>query len=142
MNARVAHIGIMAADPVALEKFYTGYFGFKRTRVYAPGPDQVVMLKLNDFYLEIFKAAEKRPVPAPVEAGPQYPCWRHLCFQVDDLDATLRELGTAARVTLGPADMSEFIPGMKVAWLADPEGNIIELNQGYVDEENPPALEE
>jgi glyoxylase I family protein len=29
---------------------------------------------------------------------------------------------------------------MRVAWLADPEGNIVELNQGYVDEPNPPAL--
>lgn len=142
MNVRVAHIGIMAADPIALEKFYSKYFGFERTRVYAPGPDQVVMLKLNDFYLEIFKAAETRQGPAPTEAGPEYPCWRHLCFQVDDLDTTLKEIGNAASVTLGPADMSEFIAGMKVAWLADPEGNIIELNQGYVDEKNPPPLEE
>jgi glyoxylase I family protein len=38
--------------------------------------------------------------------------------------------------------MSEFIPGMKVCWLADPEGNIYELNQGYKDEENPPQFEE
>jgi glyoxylase I family protein len=36
--------------------------------------------------------------------------------------------------------MGQFIPGMRVAWIADPEDNIVELNQGYVDEENPPAL--
>jgi glyoxylase I family protein len=30
---------------------------------------------------------------------------------------------------------------MRTAWVADPEGNIIELAQGYVDEENPPALD-
>ena len=33
--------------------------------------------------------------------------------------------------------MSQFVSGMKVMWVADPEGNIIELNQGYVDEDNP-----
>jgi glyoxylase I family protein len=27
-----------------------------------------------------------------------------------------------------------------VAWIADPEGNIVELNQGYVDEDSPPPL--
>jgi glyoxylase I family protein len=36
--------------------------------------------------------------------------------------------------------MSQFIPGMRAVWVADPEGNIVELNQGYVDEENPPPL--
>jgi hypothetical protein len=44
------------------------------------------------------------------------------------------------RITLGPLDMSQFIPGMRVAWIADPERNIVELNQGYVDEESPPPL--
>ena len=28
----------------------------------------------------------------------------------------------------------------RAVWVADPEGNIVELNQGYVDEENPPPL--
>ena len=36
--------------------------------------------------------------------------------------------------------MGQFIPGMRVVWVADPESNIIELNQGYVDQENPPPL--
>jgi glyoxylase I family protein len=49
-------------------------------------------------------------------------------------------MGSDARITLGPLDMSQFIAGMRVAWIADPEDNIVELNQGYVDEENPPAL--
>jgi glyoxylase I family protein len=30
---------------------------------------------------------------------------------------------------------------MRVAWLSDPEGNIVELNQGYQDEDNPPPLQ-
>ncbi len=36
--------------------------------------------------------------------------------------------------------MSGLIRGMHVVWVADPEGNIVELNQGYVDETNPPPL--
>jgi glyoxylase I family protein len=59
---------------------------------------------------------------------------------VDDLDAKLSQMGAEAKLTLGPLDMGQFIPGMRVAWISDPDGNIVELNQGYVDEENPPAL--
>ena len=134
-------MGVVAPDPIALERFYTAHFGFERTRVYAPGPEQVVMIRNGGFYLEIFKAESVSPVPPPTEAGPTYPSWRHLCFSVPDLDAKIAEMGDDAKLTLGPLDMGEFIPGMKVAWLADPAGNIVELNQGYVDEENPPALE-
>jgi glyoxylase I family protein len=30
--------------------------------------------------------------------------------------------------------MGQYIPGAQTAWVSDPEGNIVELNQGYVDE--------
>jgi glyoxylase I family protein len=75
-------------------------------------------------------------------AGPDYSGFRHLAFLVSDLDEKLADMGDEARITLGPLDMSQFIPGMRVAWIADPEGNIVELNQGYVDEDDPPALPE
>ena len=54
------------------------------------------------------------------------------------LRAKLEQMGDDAKLTLGPLDMSEFIEGMRVAWISDPEGNIVELNQGYVDEASPP----
>jgi glyoxylase I family protein len=59
---------------------------------------------------------------------------------VDDLDAKIAELGDSVKIDLGPLDMGQYISGMRVAWVADPEGNILELNQGYVDENNPPPL--
>src|SRR4051794_31557541 len=136
-----SHVALECADPIAVERFYTRYFGFRRARVYAPGPDQVVMIKSGPVWLELFKATEQRPSPQVGGAGPEYPGWRHIAFLVDDLDAKLAELGDDLRVTLGPLDMGGFIPGMRVAWVSDPEGNIVELNQGYVDEENPPPLE-
>jgi glyoxylase I family protein len=98
------------------------------------------MLKGNGLQLELFRAEGDFPGSVPSEAGPKYPCYAHLCFAVTDLDAKLRDMGTEAKLTLGPLDMGAFIPGMRVAWVADPSGNIIELNQGYVDEENPPPL--
>jgi glyoxylase I family protein len=133
-----SHVALACEDPLTVERFYAKHLGFKRARVYLPGPGQVVVIKSGAISLELFPAKEPRPGPAAGEDGPWTPGWRHLAFLVDDLEAKLAEIGSDARVTLGPLDMGQFIPGMRVAWIADPEGNIIELNQGYVDEANPP----
>ena len=133
------HVGLSCENPLALEAWYTRHFGFRRGRVYQPGPEQVVMIEAGGVYLELFSSKGSRPIPKPEGAGYEFAGFRHLAFLVDDLDAKLAEMGTDARVTLGPLDMSQFIPGMRVAWIADPEGNVVELNQGYVDEANPPA---
>jgi glyoxylase I family protein len=131
------HVGLSCDDPVAVEQWYTKHFGFRRRRVYAPGPDQVVMIEAGGVYLELFPSTMERPAPKVDGAGPDYSGFRHFAFHVNDLDTELARLGAGVRVTLGPVDMSQFIPGMRVAWVADPEGNIVELNQGYVDEEGP-----
>jgi glyoxylase I family protein len=133
-----SHIAIACKDPLAVERFYVKHFGFTRARVYLPGPDQVVVIKSGALWLELFPAKEEAPVPPAGEDGHWYPGWRHIAFLVDDLDAKLAEMGSEAKITLGPLDMSQFVPGMRVAWVADPEGNIVELNQGYIDEANPP----
>lgn len=130
-----SHIGLNCKDPLMIEEFYSKYFGFERARVYDPGPDQVVMIKSGGVYLELFRAKRPSPVGKPDKDGYTFPGMRHFCFQVESLDEALSELGSEVEVTLGPLDMSEFIPGMKVAWVADPEGNIVELNEGYKDEE-------
>ena len=130
----VSHVGLTCQDPAIIERFYTTYFGFRRTRVFQPGPNQIVMLKSGDMYLELFQATAVSPMPAPQETGPAYPGWRHLCFAIADLDAKLAEMEADARITLGPVTLDDFVPGMKVCWIADPEGNILELNQGYADD--------
>ena len=133
------HIAINCKDPILIERFYTKHFGFRRSRVYLPGPGQVVVIKSGPLSLELFPAKGDRPSPVERD-GTEYPGIRHVAFLVDDLDAKLAAMGPDAKLSLGPLDMGQFIPGMRVAWLADPEGNIVELNQGYVDEPNPPAL--
>ncbi len=140
MSFVLHHVGLSCNDPIAVERWYTKHFGFTRGRVYAPGEGQVVMIQAGGVYLELFKSTEERPAPKVEGAGPDYSGFRHFAFLVDDLDAKLAEMGDEAPITLGPLDMSQFIPGMRVAWVADPEGNIVELNQGYVDEDSPPPL--
>jgi len=47
----------------------------------------------------------------------------------------LREaMGDDAVITLGPLDFDTFIQGWRTVWIKDPEGNIVEISQGYKDE--------
>jgi len=137
---RFAHVAMGCEDPIAVERFYTKYFGFKRARVIPLGDEQIVFIKSGEFSLELFQAKEEAPVPKAGGDGPQYPGLRHLAFQVDNVDALVKAMGDDANVTLGPLDFNDFIPGWRTVWVADPEGNIVEISQGYVDEESPPPL--
>ncbi|KAB2911654.1 MAG: VOC family protein [Dechloromonas sp.] len=125
---------------MAIERFYTRYFGFQRARVIPLGDWNLVFIKLGDMYLELFKTGDDRPVPAPEKDGYSFVGVRHIAFQVDNIDAVLADMGSAAKIMQGPDDFSAFIPGWRTVWLADPEGNIVEVSQGYTDQDNPPAL--
>ncbi|MGB0387297.1 MAG: VOC family protein [Ardenticatenaceae bacterium] len=135
-----SHVAITCDDPLAVERFYTKYFGFERARVIPLGEEQIVFIKSGNVYLEIFQSKEEAPVPPPENDGPSYSGWRHIAFQVDDVDAKVAEMGDDAKITLGPFSFDDFIAGWRTVWVADPGGNIVEISQGYTDQENPPPL--
>jgi glyoxylase I family protein len=134
-----AHVALNCLDMVAIERFYTKHFGFRRARVIELGADKIVFLKSGSMYLELFRATEKAPTPPAQNDGPAWPGVRHLAFQVADVDAKLAEFGADARINLGPLEFNDFIPGWKTVWVRDPEGNVVEISQGFVDQVNPPA---
>lgn len=135
-----SHIALSCADPLATERWYTKHFGFARARVIPLGEEQIVFLKAGSVYLELFQAKGAAPIPPPENDGPAYPALRHIAFQVQDVDATLSSMGEEAKVTLGPFGFDAFIPGWRTVWVADPDGNIVEISQGFTDQESPPAL--
>ncbi len=134
------HMGISCADPAATERFYTRYFGFRRARVLSLGNEQIVFLKSGDAYLELFQAKGGTAL-ASDGAGPETPGWRHIAFRVADVDAKLAEMGQDACVTLGPLGFDDFIPGWRTVWVSDPDGNIVEISQGFADQAQVPELE-
>ena len=129
----------MCHDMAATERFYVRHFGFRRARVVQLGDDQIVFIKSGTVYLELFGATQPSPAPAQTGAGPEYPGWRHLAFKVDDVDAKLAEMGADALITAGPMYFGAFIPGWRTVWVADPDGNIVEISQGFVDQADPPG---
>lgn len=135
MATAFAHVGLTCQDQNKTEQFYCRHFGFERARAFDIGNDtQIIFLKSGGTYLELFKADAPRPSPAPTADGPHHPGLRHLAFHVDDVDRKLADMGKDAVITLGPLRFDSFIPGWKSVWVADPDGNIIELSQGYKDD--------
>ncbi|PKL41463.1 MAG: glyoxalase [Candidatus Riflebacteria bacterium HGW-Riflebacteria-1] len=131
-----AHVGMTCSDQEQTERFYTRYFGFRRVRTVDLGTKKLIFLASSDgtFRLELFQATASPPVTAPGGSGPEWPALKHLAFAVPDLEAFLQSMGSAAVITQQTVDLGGIVPGWKAIWLADPDGRIVEVCQGYADE--------
>jgi glyoxylase I family protein len=139
-ETRFHHISLTCQDPIAVERYYTKHFGFRRVRVVPIGDTQIVFIRNGNFLFELFQATQENPLQPPKNDGYPWPGVRNFSFEVDDVDAKLREMGNDARVQFGPMSFDDFIPGWRSAWLVDPGGNLVQITQGYVDQESPPPL--
>lgn len=140
---RWSHVALNCTDPGATEEFYRRWFGFSRARVVPLGDEQIVFLRNQDVYLEIFRAdGPGGAAGAELADGPKAPgVTRHLAFQTDDVDAFLTGLEGRVPVTLGPLDFDDFLHGWRSVWLLDPDGVVVEVSQGYRDQ-RPDEIEE
>jgi glyoxylase I family protein len=135
------HISLTCDDPIAVERFYTKHFGFRRARVVDIGQGaQIVFLRGAGTLLELFRAPQPNPLKPAQDDGYPWSGVRNFSFEVDDVDRKIEEMGSDAVVTSGPMGFDDFVPGWRSAWLRDPAGNIIQITKGYTDQENPPPL--
>lgn len=137
MNLHWSHVALNCRDQRTTEDFYRKWFGFERARVVSLGTGQIIFLRLGDAYLELFHVTVDAR-EAAVADGPQNTgIVRHVAFQTNDLDAFLARIGDAVPISLGPLRFDEFIPGWRSVWLIDPDGVIVEVSEGYRDEDLP-----
>jgi len=139
MTSTVQHVALNCKDRVGQERFYGKHFGFRRARVFNAGrPDEFVMMRLADTCMELFQAAD---LPPDASGGEQQVGFKHFCFQVPDVAAKVAELD-ADGIETGPViDCGHQVPGLKVCFFRDPEGNVLELMEGWQDEGSPPQLD-
>lgn len=132
-----SHVALTSENPFELEAWYIENFGFKRARLVPLGDDnQIIFIKNKEnLYLEIFKTEEKSPLEAPDKDGYQFRGFRHIAFQVDDIEEAMSKIKDP-NVSLGPLEFEDFIPGWKTVWIKDPDGNIVEISQGFTDDES------
>jgi glyoxylase I family protein len=132
---RWSHVALNCADQKVTEEFYQRWFGFERVRTVDLGDQQIIFLRQGEVYLELFAAGDESHGPArggdgPASAG----IARHLAFQTGDLTEFLDWVGDGIPVSLGPLTFDDFIPGWRSIWLADPDGVVVEVSEGYRDE--------
>jgi glyoxylase I family protein len=133
MNA-FNHIAFNCWDLAAQEAFYTKHFGFKRSRTFNRSkPDEFFMLKLGSVRLELFST--DRSKTAAMQGGEQLIGFKHLALDVPKLEPFIEALQADGIETDPIRDCSHVFPGLRIVFFRDPEGNILELMEGYKDEE-------
>lgn len=130
--AVVHHVALNCRDLRSQEEFYTRHFNFRRSRVFNAGtPEEFVMLRLDPTCLEVFPA---KPAGRAPGGGEQPVGFRHLAFEVADLDEAVAGLRAEGIETGGIIDCSDVVAGLRVCFFDGLEGNRLELMQGYRDQ--------
>jgi len=131
-----SHVALNCRDQATTVDFYRRYLGFEQVRSVDLGGHQIVFLRSGAVLLELFDA-DGDALFDPKQDGPANPgVIRHLAFQTDDVDAFLERVGDDVPVSLGPMSFDAFIPGWRTVWLLDPDGVIVEVSQGYRDQDD------
>jgi lactoylglutathione lyase len=131
MRVAFDHVGLSVADLEAAEAFYTTAFGFARQLAFElpPHPIRGVMLTHpSGFRLELFEHASSAPglqAATPIEAHATRG-YSHFAVRGADIDVVWEQaIAAGATAVKPPADSPE--PGVRFAFIADPEGNLVEL---------------
>ena len=126
----VHHLALNCRDRHAQAAFYAEHFGFKHARLLNAGqPNEFAVLRLGGICMEFFGAKE-----TGAQGGEQAVGFRHLAFEVPSLEEAIAKLQAAGVQTDPIIDLGTKIPGWRVCFLRDPEGNVVELVQGWQDE--------
>ena len=130
MNA-VHHVAFNCRDLAASEKFYAKHFGFRRARVfYAETPDEFLMLRLGSTCIELFQSAAQTDGSS---TGEQAVGYKHLAFEVPNLEAAIEALHGDGIATDPIIDCAHILPGLRICFFKDPDGNILELMENWRD---------
>jgi glyoxylase I family protein len=128
----VHHIAFRCADRNRQEAFYARHFGFKRARVFERGkPGEFIVLRSGSACIELFPAS---PADVKKRGAEQAVGFTHLALEVPDIEKAVKKLEADGVKTEGIVDCSGMCPGLKVCFFTDPDGNRIEVMQGWTDE--------
>lgn len=126
------HVGISVADLAVAADWYCAALGLEREfefEVPHAGLRGAMLLSPTGYRVELLERAGSA-LPGPPPGGPNEAALRrgygHMCLDVPDVDAA-----HAAMLSAGAADRmpprASPEPGVRMAFVADPEGNLIEL---------------
>jgi len=120
----VDHIAVQTADAERAARFYIEALGFSdRGRLEVPGAGTLIFVELNGVKIEFFSGGK---VPKESEWGSDQVGYKHLCLLAEDvIEETARLKALGVEFLMDPKDVA----GLRVSFLKDPDGNVIELLQ-------------
>jgi lactoylglutathione lyase len=125
------HVGLSVADLDAQAKWYSTALGLRESAPFAIAPLElrgVFLVGENGLAIELLERRGSAPgLRAPDTATALLTQgYGHICLRVEDVDGQHARLIIAgATERMAPQDAPE--PGVRVSFVADPEGNLIEL---------------
>ena len=126
------HVGIDVDDLPAQIDFYRRAFDLK-VELQGDVPEYnfsaAMLVSPTGWHLELFKRDGAAPRPVPDDPDGQHDVLGlgHVCFAVDDLEAGLDRLVSLGAAMRLPPIPYPGVPEWRLAYLADPEGNLVEL---------------
>jgi lactoylglutathione lyase len=120
----IGHVAVSVKDIERSLDFYVNKLGFDEMfRLERDDRLWIVYLRITDTqYIELFPDAVGDSAPPFANVG-----FNHLCLEVDDIDGAIAEL--ASKGVVLTAEKKLGVDHNYQAWIADPEGNRIELMQ-------------
>jgi lactoylglutathione lyase len=127
---RFDHVGLSVESIDAMQEWYERALGFTCEFAFAPMPDIRIAMLVHPggARLELFERVGSSPSPIPPDPvrAASHRGLTHWSLCVDDLDdAHERVVQAGATSIWGPRPSPE--PGVRMAFVADPEGHLIEL---------------
>lgn len=120
-------VGIITADAEPLLRFYAEVAGFEhQPALEIPDIGTIHKLGCGQSVLRVMVPTSP-PAPDPAASFSAQAGIRYLTLEVEDIDAAVEAVRRfGGSVTLPPFELR---PGRRVAQVADPDGNMIELGQ-------------
>ena len=121
-------VGLVSSDAEKLLRFYEGVAGFERQPpITLPNIGTIHRLACGHSILRVL-VPTTAPEPDRAASFSARAGIRYLTLEVEDVDAAVEAVRRhGGSVTLAPFELR---PGRRVAQVADPDGNMIELGQG------------
>jgi catechol 2,3-dioxygenase-like lactoylglutathione lyase family enzyme len=143
------HFNLIVADKEKTKAFYNGLLGLEialeteiedeefSRGVGLPGTKVLATffkLPANTGLIETFQYVHPAGHPIPSDAKANDAGWQHLCFQVDDIEKTTRELEAKGTKFLStPVTISRlhpFFAGVRFCYFLGPDREVLEILQG------------
>jgi catechol 2,3-dioxygenase-like lactoylglutathione lyase family enzyme len=140
VSLQLDHVGLSVADLEAQAEWYSRALGLVQLE---PGGIPAVGLRVvflvepdEKWAIELLNRPGSQPRPR-ASSAPEHVLsqgYGHLCLRVDDVDATYDRVIAAGATPIMPPGESP-VSGVRMAFVADPEGNFIEM----LDRPGPPG---